>query len=387
LTSTLPTQVGSSERDAVTVKAGLTKTGRRGSILHRGLSFLDALTTPHGIDRYIELVDPLLAVREVRGRVTKVVRSTPDTVTLTVRTSVAFKGFEAGQFVLVSVLIDGVRRTRPYSPANSQHSDDGLIELTIKADPKGIVSPYLVANAKPGMVLGLSVADGKFMMPSARPSKMLLISGGSGITPVLSMLRTLLDEGYDGEIVFLHYAYTKADVPCRDELVRLAATASNVRLIFGYTETKDGDLAGFFSDKHLKEAASWHREAHTYLCGPAGLMKAVREHYSEIGLLEQLFVEEFAPTVTITPGEATGAITFAQSRVATPNSGEVILTQAENAGLHPEYGCRMGICFSCTQIKKSGCVRNVISGEISDNPDEQIQLCISVPLSDVTIDI
>jgi len=386
VTSTLPTKVGSPRRESDAGQGAVSRAGAR-RLLHRGLSFLDAITTPHGIDRYLELVDPMLAVREIRGRVTKVVRSTPDTVTLTVRTSVAFTGFQAGQFVLVSVLIDGVRRTRPYSPANSQHSTDGFIELTIKADPNGIVSPYLVANAKPGMVLGLSVADGKFTMPQARPEKILLVSGGSGITPVLSMLRTLIDENYNGEIVFLHYAYTKADVPCRDELVRLAAAAPNVRLIFGYTDAKDGDLQGFFGEKHLKQAAPWHREAHTYLCGPAGLMKAVREHYSKIGLLDQLFVEEFAPTVTVNPGEATGAITFAQSRVATPNNGEVILKQAEGAGLHPEYGCRMGICYSCTQIKKSGCVRNIISGEISDDPDEQIQLCISVPLSDVTIDI
>ena len=195
------------------------------------LRLLEALATPHGIDRYLELVSPMLTVRELRAEVTDVHRSTADSVTLTLRPTRQWRGFRAGQFVQLTVEIDGVRRTRCYSPSCSQYRSDGRIEITVKAHPEGLVSQYLHANARPGLVVGLSQADGTFCLPDERPERSLLVSGGSGITPVLSMLRTLCDEGYAGEIVFLHYAYTAADVAHGAELQSLAAAHDNVRVV------------------------------------------------------------------------------------------------------------------------------------------------------------
>src|SRR4051794_40544993 len=153
----------------------------------RGLASLaEALLTPHGMDRYLELVDPMLVRRDLRGVVTAVRRQTTDTVTLTLRPSRAWRGFTAGQYVRLTVDIDGVRRTRCYSPTGSQHHDG--LELTVKADPQGLVSRHLHTHARPGLVLGLSQPDGTFTLPHPRPERLVLISGGSGITPVLSML-------------------------------------------------------------------------------------------------------------------------------------------------------------------------------------------------------
>lgn len=184
-------------------------------------SLAEALLTPHGMDRYLELIDPMLVRREIRGSVTEVRRQTADTVTLTIRPSRAWRGFTAGQYVRVTVDIDGVRRTRCYSPACSQHDRDGSLELTIKADPNGLVSRHLFRTAARGTVLGLSQPDGGFTLPSPRPERILLVSGGSGITPVLSMLRTLVDERHPGPISFLHYANTADDVLYRRELTEL----------------------------------------------------------------------------------------------------------------------------------------------------------------------
>src|SRR3954462_3931401 len=155
------------------------------------LGVLEALATPHGVDRYLELIHPMLTVRELRAVVTDVERTTADSVTLTLRPTRQWHGFEAGEFVQVAVDIDGVRRTRCYSPSCSQYRADGRIRLTIKAHPEGLVSQYLHAQAAPGLVVGLSQADGTFTIPATRPEQVVLISGGSGITPVLSMLRTL----------------------------------------------------------------------------------------------------------------------------------------------------------------------------------------------------
>ena len=351
------------------------------------MRILEALATPHGVDRYLELINPMLTVRELRGEVVRVARTTPDTIVLTIRPTRQWRGFRAGQFVQVTAVIDGVRRTRCYSPSCSQLRSDGHFELTVKAHPGGLFSQWLHANARPGLVLDLAQADGSFTLPDLRPDRLLLVSGGSGITPVLSMLRTLCDEGHRGEVVFLHYADDAAHVPHRDDLEQLAARHDNVRVVLAHTSDDRGELTGFFGATHLQEVAPWHADAETFMCGPPGLMRAVREHYKHADLLDRLHVEEFAPEIAVVPGDATGTVRFASSDTSIDNSGATLLEQAEAAGLSPEYGCRMGICFSCTQIKTSGCTRNIRTGETDSDPDTEIQLCINVPVGDVELNV
>ena len=130
---------------------------------------------------------------------------------MTLRPNRAFGGVRAGQFVRVGVEIDGVRRTRTYSPAGSEHARSRELELTVTEHAGGLVSPYLVRRARPGMVVHLSEGLGEFILPQPRPRRLHLISGGSGITPVLAMLRTLADEDAGGDCSFLHFARTEAD--------------------------------------------------------------------------------------------------------------------------------------------------------------------------------
>ena len=351
------------------------------------LGVFEALATPHGVDRYLELINPMLTVRELRAEVVTVEHTTDDSVRLTLRPTRQWNGFQAGQFVSVSVDIDGVRRTRCYSPACSQHRRDGLLELTIKAHPEGLVSQYLHAHARPGLVLGLSQADGTFRLPSPRPEKILLVSGGSGITPVMSMLRTLCDENYRGEVVFLHYAFGAQHVAYLPELEQLAARHDNVRLVLAYTEHEHGsDLQGLFHEPHLTAVAPWYAGADTYLCGPPGLMSAVRSHFEGRGLADRLHAEDFAPApVVALDGDVVGSTRFGD--LATENAGDTLLEQAEAAGLTPAFGCRMGICFTCTQVKTSGCVQNIRTGEVDNDPDTEVQLCISRAVGDVDINL
>ncbi|VVJ20295.1 Flavodoxin reductases (ferredoxin-NADPH reductases) family 1 [Amycolatopsis camponoti] len=341
-------------------------------------SLAEALLTPHGMDRYLELVDPMLVRREIRGLVTAVRKQTPGTVTLTVRPSRAWPGFTAGQYVRLQVEIDGVRRTRCYSPCGSQY--DGELEFTVKE--QGLVSGHLNRALGAGSVVGLSIPDGTFTLPATRPDRVLLVSGGSGVTPVLAMARTLVDEGHTGEIVFLHYSNGPADALYRTELAELAARHPGLRVVHAYTHTGGGDLRGFFSPEHLERVAPWYRDAEAFVCGPKPLMDAVREQ-----LGERVHTEEFTPpALTFDTANAEGQVRFKRSGRECANSGKPLLEQAEEAGLSPEHGCRMGICFSCTQLKTAGRVRNAKTGEISGEEDEEIQLCISVPVGDVEID-
>lgn len=350
-----------------------------------GSSLVDLLVGPHGIDRYLELIRPEMTIADARARIVAVERQTARSVTLRIRPNRAWTGFRAGQFVKVGVEIDGVRRTRTYSPASSEHRAHDELELTISFRPDGLVSSYL-QRENPGGIVHLGAAAGDFVLPDERPQRLTLVSGGSGITPVLSMLRTLVDEGHRGEIVFLHYARGPQDVPHLAELRRLALEYPNVRLVLAYTRDRDGDLYGRFDETHLATAAPGYAEAQTYLCGPPSLMAAVRAHYAGKGIEDALHTEEFTAPATVPVDEsATGTVRFGD--VAVDNDGTTLLEQAEAAGLTPEYGCRMGICFSCTKVKTAGCTRNVRTGELHTEADQEIQLCISAPVGDVAIDL
>ncbi|MFH5227165.1 ferredoxin reductase [Antrihabitans spumae] len=354
-----------------------------------GSSAVKAAFTPHGVDRYLEMIDPLWAETDVRAEITDVARKTDDSVTLTLRPNANWKGFRAGQFVRVSVEIDGVRRTRCYSPANSEFRRDGRIELTIKTDPKGLVSRHLRANATPGTVVHLSQAQGEFVLPLPHPRRILLISGGSGITPVMSILRTLCDKAYNGRITFLHYAFTEDDVIYRKELDAIAEKYESIKIVRAYTDQElGGDLHGFFSRDHLLAADKHYAEADTYVCGPLPLMDSVRALWTEEGLDDQLTVEQFtAPVRTVSSDDADGEISFSATGTTVANSGRTLLEQAEDAGLTPEYGCRMGICFSCVRRKDTGVTRNVMTGDLCSDNETSIKLCVSVPVGDVSVDL
>lgn len=341
------------------------------------------LTTPHPLDRYLELVRPTLTLRDLRAEITHVRRSAVGSVTLTLRPNRQWAGHVAGQYVQVGVVINGVRHTRCYSPVNAQHRRDRHLELTVKAHPEGLVSNYLHDNAIPGMSVDLSPAQGVFHLPEQRPERIVLLSGGSGITPVLSMLRTLANEGYRGQLLFLHYNRSPEWVPHRAELEAIAMQHGNFRVELRYPELLHDPVFGY---DELERLAPWFATAQTYLCGPGGLMKAVRTVYEAEQLADRLHMEEFTlAAAPADPATAEGEITFSGSGLTIENTGASLLEQAEGAGLTPEYGCRMGICFSCTAVKRTGCTRNLRTGELDADPDQSIQLCINAPVGDVDI--
>ncbi len=346
--------------------------------------FVDLLLGPHGIDRYLELIRPSLTVYDARAEVIAVQRQTPRSVTVTLRPNAAWRGFQAGQFVRVGTEIDGVRRTRTYSPACSQHRADGCLELTVTTHLDGLVSNHLQHRLRPGAILHLGAPQGDFVLPQPRPERLALISGGSGITPALSMLRTLCDEGHDGDIAFVHYARTQADWLYGSEVSQLANGHPNLKL--EYVATREGG-------EHLCEDAIaallpgfTPADTTVAVCGPPPLLDAVRAIWAPAP--QRVLAETFTPpSITVTGAAAHGTLRFLHSDRMTPIGRGTLLEQAEAAGLSPDFGCRMGICHTCTCRKSAGAVRNVLTGEVSDEEDEDIQLCVSVPAGDVALEI
>ncbi len=350
-----------------------------------GSPVVDLLLGPHGVDRYLELIHPTLTVADARAEVVAVRRQTARSVTITLAPNRAWSGFEAGQYVAVGVEIDGVRRTRTYSPAGSAH-DRRRLEITVTEHPDGVVSTHLIQAARPGAVVHLAPAQGAFTLPAVRPGRIVLISGGSGITPVLSMLRTLVEEGHDGEIAFLHFARRAADWLYEPEVRALAA--GHPRLQVAYATTR-GDDPRRLDARLLRELIGDATAATAAVCGPAGLIDAAPDAWTSAGGdSTRLLTETFTPPRLLVSGEAaTGTVRFLRSDRTAPIAEGTLLEQAEAAGLSPEFGCRMGICHTCTCRKTAGAVRNLRTGEISDEENEDIQLCISAPAGDVALDI
>jgi ferredoxin-NADP reductase len=334
---------------------------------------VDLLTGPHGVDRYTELVAPTWTTGDARAKIVAVRRQTPRSVTLILEPNRAFTGFRAGQHINLTVDIDGRRRTRPYSPASAEGSP--YLELTVGRHDGGLVSTHLNNHVRPGMVVGLDSVGGEFVLPEQRPRRILFVSGGSGITPVMSMLRTLRAEGFTGEVAFVHYARSAEEACYRAEL----AAMPDVKVLHGYTRSSAGsDLDGRFNAEHL--VAALPDPDAVFVCGPADLVDAVREHCPNVRS------ESFVPPVFDVLAEASGGrVSFTDSGVDIVNDGRPLLDQAEAAGVTPESGCRMGICHSCTRRKSRGAVKNLITGAVSSAEQEDVQICVTVPVGDVDI--
>jgi ferredoxin-NADP reductase len=351
------------------------------------LRLLDAFAGPHGVDGYLEQIDPLLAIGECRAEVVAVEHGTDDSATLTLRPNRAWEGFRAGQFVQVAVEIDGVMHRRCYSPASAE-GQGAELEITVKRHPGGLVSGFLNERAKAGLVLGLSQADGDFRLPAPRPGSILLIGGGSGITPLMAILRTLMAEGHQGPAALLYYAPDPAATIYGAELKRLTDRHPNFRLARSYTRAPGaGELDGHFDPCHLLQTDADLAEAEVFACGPPALLDAVRGVWAD-GREHRLHIESFVPPDLSPGGEpGEGAIRFLDSGLELQNSGGSLLEQAEGAGLRPDFGCRMGICHTCTCRKVSGAHKNLITGEVSSAPDEEIQLCVSTALGDLAVEL
>ncbi len=343
-----------------------------------------ALATPHGVDRYLELVNPMWAATEVRARVVDVRREVdvpghPPVTTLTLQPTSTWQGHRAGQHVQLGVEIEGARRTtRVFSVSSAETRPGDRFTVTLRANPDGVVSRFL-ADAGPGQIVHLSQAQGEFVLPDRVPDHVVFISGGSGITPVMSMLRTLQRRTHRGRVTFVHYAQSPEHQIFAAELADVARSGYGIDVHLLHPELGDPAL----SPAWLEHKIPGYRDLPTWACGPAPLIEAVQKAYDGT---EVLNVEFFKPPRT-SAGNAGGEVAFTRSGEAAANTGATLLEQAEALGLKPEFGCRMGICFSCTATKAEGTVRNVLTGETSSLPDEEIRICVSAPDGDCSVDL
>jgi ferredoxin-NADP reductase len=351
----------------------------------RTLRAVRSLFSPLLPDDYLELINPLWSTRELRGRIERVEQETDNAVTVFIRPGYEWPGHEAGQYTRVGVVVDGVFHWRAYSLTSEPDHPDGYISITPKRVDEGVVSPYLTKAAKPGDIVRLGGVEGDFTLPDPPPDKLLFISAGSGVTPIMSMLRSLEREDAVGDVVHLHSARTKDDVIFGSRLDRLVEQANGYRLHLQVTGEQ-----GRIGPSDLDELCSDWRDRDAFLSGPNEMLDAFSEHWDREGDCDRLHVERFQPKLGLGGGEEGegGEIVFAKSDTTTEADGNTpILVAGEEAGLELPFGCREGICHTCIGKLCSGQVRDLRNGKVYGSDGEMVRTCISAPEGRVEIEL
>jgi len=346
--------------------------------------FADMFAYPLRHSHYVELVNPLWTTHALMARVVEVRAETADSCSLTLRPGTGWRSHRPGQFVRLGVVIGGQRHTRTYSISSAPDREDGCITVTVKAVPGGRVSERLVRQVRIGEYLPLGEPQGDFVLPESMPVHPLFITGGSGITPVMSMLRNYVHE-YEvvPDTVHMHYAPRECDVIFGSELDTMASAQRYYQLFRYYTQ----DGGAHFSAEQLEAACPDWREREVWVCGPSNLLEAVEAHWKKSGLEHKLHVERFhAPIAKGSNSAIPGRVLFAKSATEAPSDGvNNLLRIAEDIGLNPKHGCRMGICHGCDTKLLSGCVRDLRNGTLIAEPGDTVQVCVCSAVGDVEL--
>jgi ferredoxin-NADP reductase len=347
--------------------------------------------------QYVELLAPLASSH--KARVEEVRDEVPGVKTIVLRPGRGWRGHRAGQHVRVSVAIDGRLVTRTYSISSAPERRGGSIDITVKA--QGRVSNALHA-IEVGAFVTLGAANGEFLVPEANElaqqpelaQRLLFVTGGSGITPIAAMLRSLAARKVMPDVVHVHYARTAEDVIFGEELRSLAVDHPGYRLVEIHTAS---DRRRFDTARLAAHVPDW-RSREAWACGPQGLLDAIGLVYASqphVGHGERqprrLHVERFRAALAVLPANASGGrVRFAASapqQLIEADAATPLLHVAERAGLAPKSGCRMGICHTCDSTLVSGCVRDLRTGVAIDEPGARVQICVCAAAGDVELSL
>lgn len=368
--------------------------------------FSQALTQHNSFSAYlqplIQLFAPHWTTDAYRARIVEIRDEADDMYTLVLQPQQGFidriwPNFKAGQFIELMVEKDGARTLRCFSISSSPayYKSSGLIELSIRIQQKGRITPWIHQQMATNDVVNISAAQGDFLLPEAPvfgaqdsgAQQLLLIAGGSGITPFRSMLQQLaLNKSAAFDIHLLYYSRNDQQIVFKQELEALKNNNPHIEITF-----IDSEKHGFISEQHIESYCPDFNARKAFICGPSPMIQQARKVLSNLGLAKENINFEFFGVAPIEiENSEQGAVHFQVSNkvvLTEKDQAKTLLQQAEDEGLTPVVGCRIGVCHQCICKKKSGVVFNTRTQKYSDTGSEEIQLCISVAQGDVVLDL
>lgn len=350
-------------------------------------SWLEPFVSPAMFDFWASRLSPSASWDRPLARVVSRRAESGDAVTLVLAPNRHFQGFRAGQHVNVGVEVDGVRHTRSYSPSDAPRAD-GRVSITVRHVPGGKVSSQLCLHTKVGDVLELGPGYGGM---TAFDGPRLFCAAGSGITPLMSLVRTAVQSKSALDLDLVYWARHRAELCFADELRELSSRVPGLRAHFVLTretQLEAGEHAGRPSVELLDRLVSDRAERTVSACGPAGFVDSLRT------LLEShcagFQAECFTPPAPVTPADVTGTVRVELARSGRTlelTAGSSLLEALEAQGLKPAYGCRMGLCNTCACGKRKGTTQHLVTGDIDAEPRSALRLCVNRAASDLILDL
>ncbi|WP_432467529.1 MOSC N-terminal beta barrel domain-containing protein [Agarivorans sp. Z349TD_8] len=298
--------------------------------------------------------------------------------------------YQAGQYIGIELEIDGSPVHRNYTLSSSPSRPLSLA-ITVKRVSNGLASNWLHDNLKPGMQLKALAPAGDFHLPASPSNKLLLLSAGSGITPMLSMLRYLSDINSQLDVVFLHSAHSEQDLIARAELEVLAQQMPHCSIRYSLSQSAQSTWQGYqgrlnrgmlldIEDLELRSV---------FVCGPQGFMDSAKQQLLALGVHpDDYFSESFGHQISDSVESKSINILFdSWDSHVQGNNQQSILEQAEQAGLNLNYSCRGGFCGACKVKLESGEVSILEDSGLNDEEKQQgyILSCSCIPQTDLCI--
>ena len=339
-----------------------------------------ALSMPLLPADYLALVIPAWS-GERRGRIVAVDREAHDIVTVRIRPSVRLPLHRPGQYLPLAIEMNGRRHWRAYTLTSDP--GDPIVSVTVKRVAGGVVSDQLVSRAHAGDLVYLGEIGGEFVMPQRLPERILMISAGSGITPIIALLREL--ERARSLVDVTHVACVRAarDFAFGNELDSLAVRHTGYRLHVHFSSQR-----GRLTPPAIDSLCPDWQQRRTFACGPEALLDALEEYWAEAGLTERLSTERFRPSRAQANGGDGGRVRFRLSGVeADCAGGATMLAAGLAAGARLPYGCTVGICRTCVGALADGCVRDLRTGTLCAERGAMVRTCISCAEGSVEIDL
>jgi glycine betaine catabolism B len=290
-----------------------------------------------------------------------------------------------GQFITVSVPNGELTARRSYTIASSPTQRD-YIEITVKYAPDGIVSGYLHSEVQEGGLLDLSGPAGSFVFTGRECKCIALIAGGVGITPLMSVLRYLLDRSWNGDIFLIYGCRSPKDIIFREELDYLQRRHTNLRVVVTVSQGAADWLGpqGRITKELIAKSIPDLPSRYIHICGPVPMMEATRQILVELGIpTDRIKTEAFGPALgkkersqgalqpsawnlSGPPQQKLPVVTFSDSNKSGPlPPGKVVLDVAENLGVDIDYSCRAGVCGVCRV--------ELLTGEVSMEVEDGLE--------------
>ncbi|MCT4643001.1 MAG: iron-sulfur cluster-binding domain-containing protein [Bacteriovoracaceae bacterium] len=298
-----------------------------------------------------------------------------------------FDSFLPGQFISFQIG-DDAKTLRSYSISSSIYNLN-VIDVSIKLLEGGVGSAWFHARSIGDTVMA-HPPSGLFTYNNEDNSSLVFVAGGIGITPFMSMIRTLLDEGVKRKIDLFYGMKTLKDMAYHSELIELSSTYDNFNYhpIVSNDEEYEGDK-GFVSLDFIKKSISSIKDSKYYFCGPAIMTDTIMDALTNEGVLSKnLHSEKFASSIDKSNLESTNAKVNINGKSYDYDGSNTLLEFMEEHDLDPKFACRVGVCGSCKCLLNSGDVDQETDAGLGDDEKEKyILTCVARPKNDVDISI